>query len=115
MADIGQFPLLLCKNTVTIANGAQLSGAIDLQGTTLVAIGLPASFTGTAMTFETCYEIEGTYRPLRNSTEEISITVAQNTIINLAPSDFVGARCIKLKSGSAEGGARTVEVYSRPV
>lgn len=95
---------------LVIANGDQESAAIDLKGSSLVGILLPASFTGTAITFEVASAIDGTYVALKTAVggTALSYTVAQNTYAAIDPKDFSGVRFLKLKSGSAEGGARTL-------
>lgn len=95
---------------VVIANGAQESSAIDCGGMTLVGILLPAVFTGTALTFETSTAVDGTFVPIKTTTSGslLSYTVAQGTYCALDPKDFHGIRFLKIKSGSAEGAARTL-------
>lgn len=97
---------------LAIANSAQSSSAIDLKGFTLVGILLPAAFTGTAITFEVSNAIGGTYVALKSTTSgtALSYTVAQGTYAAIDPKDFYGVRFLKVKSGSAEGGARTLSL-----
>lgn len=96
--------------SVPIANGQQESSAIDCGGFTLCGIILPAAFTGTALTFETCDTIGGTYLPIKSTTSgsALSYTVAQGTYAAIDPKDFQGVRFLKIKSGSAEAAARTL-------
>jgi len=94
---------------VTIASGQQSSSAIDCGGFSLVGIKLPAAFTGTALTFEVCDTIDGTYQPLYDSSNTlISYTVAQGRTYAIDPKNFQGVQFLKVKSGTAEGAARTV-------
>lgn len=95
---------------VVIANTAQESAAIDCGGFALCGIFLPAAFTGTALTFEAATAIDGTYLPVKSTASgtALSYTVAQGTYCAVDPRDFQGIRFLKIKSGSAEGAARTL-------
>lgn len=116
MPNAAEFPARLCYDlSVVIASGQTSSGAVDLQGTTLVGIQLPATFTGTALTFTAATAIGGTYQAVYSSGSAYSVTVAQGKFIALDPSVFAGIRFIKIVSGSSEGGARTLELATRPV
>lgn len=95
----------------TIASGQTKSSVINLNGFTPVGVLLPATFTGTALTFEA--SIDGTnFFPLRAGTggSALSYTVAQGTYAALDPKDFYGVQYLKLVSGSTEGAARTLNL-----
>lgn len=98
--------------TVTIANGAQSSSLIKLNGFALVGLSTPAALTGTAMTFEVCNAAGDSCLPLKTSTSgtALSYTVAVSSYYAIDPAPFQGVQYLKLKSGSAEGGARTLIV-----
>lgn len=98
--------------SVAIANGQQSSAVIPCGGMALVGVLLPAAFTGTALTFEVCDTAGGTFVPLKSTTSgtALSYTVAQGTYAAIDPKDFYGVQFLKIKSGSAEGGARTLIV-----
>lgn len=95
---------------VVIANAGQESAAIDCGGFALCGILLPASFTGTALTFEVSNTIDGTFVALKStlSGTALSYTVAQGTYAAIDPKDFQGVRFLKIKSGSTEGADRTL-------
>jgi hypothetical protein len=95
---------------VTIANGAQLSSEINTGGMALVGLYLPAALTGTAITFQASSTSGGTYLDVYNSAGQVSYTVAPSRYIAIDPKDFQGMIYLKLKSGSAEGAARTITV-----
>lgn len=96
--------------SVVIANGLQLSAVIKTGGMALTGIFLPAAFTGTALTFEACDTVGGTYVPVKSTVSgtALSYTVAQGTYCAIDPKDFQGIPFLKIKSGSAEGAARTL-------
>lgn len=85
------------------------SAAIQLGGMALVGLILPATFTGTTLTFEVCSTLAGTYTPLYDSANAlVSMTVAQGRAYAVAPANFQGIQFLKIVSGSTEGSARTI-------
>lgn len=96
------------NQSVSIANGAQSSAAINCGGMVLVGIMFPAAFTGTAITFEMCDTIDGTYVPMYNAAGVMTYTIAQGRYIAVNRVDFYGVNFLKIKSGSAEGAIRTL-------
>ncbi len=101
------------NNSVTIANGATTSGSIDLQGRGLVAMIMPAAFTGSTVSFQISPD-DVTYYDLYNTNNtQLSCTVTQGRAYLFVPGDFVGVRYLKVKSGSTEGGARVITLLSR--
>lgn len=100
------------QTNVTIANGAQLSSAVDLLGFTLCAVETPGTFTGTAITFEVSSD-NSTFVPVhKEDGNAYSITVAASRATIVDISKFRGFRYLKIKSGSAEGAARTVTLHA---
>lgn len=102
--------IVLLTSPVVIANGQQESGAQDCGGLSLCGILIPAAFTGTAITFEMAATLTGTYVPVKStiSGTALSYTVAQGAYYAIDPKDFSGVQFLKIKSGSAEGAARTL-------
>jgi hypothetical protein len=104
--------------TVTIANGASLSGAMDLGERTLVGIVMPSAWTAASLTFQV--SVDGTtYGNLYSAggTEE-SATVGVSQVIRLASDSFLGARYVKIRSGTAgapvnQGAARTIILITK--
>lgn len=102
------------SNTVTIANGQTTSGAVDLGVSAIVGIALPATMTGTALTF-TVSNDDSTYQALRDSTTntDVTLTFTQGKSYAIDPSLFWGYRYLKVVSNATEGGARTITINSR--
>lgn len=101
------------QSTVTIANGATLSDAVDLSGYVLVGLIIPAAFTGTTITFSMSDD-NATFYGINNAGgTALSATVAVSKCILFTPGDFVGIRHLKLTSGSAEAAARTIKLITR--
>ena len=116
MPNATDFQAIVAVPTATIANGATTSGAIDLGGCTLAGIQLPAAFTGTSLKFQAATTLGGTYQTLIDGLgNDVSKTVAQGKFLRLSPGEFAGVQFLKIVSGSAEGGARTLELAVRPV
>lgn len=106
-------------HTATIASGGTVSNACDLgtldasQG--LAGFVIPATFTGTAITFQVSVD-DSTYQALYNGNTQLSITVAQGRTYSLTGDQratLFGWRYVKLVSGSAEGGARDIKLLVR--
>ena len=98
------------SRTATIANGQQVSNAINLNGFVLVAVLLPAAFTGTALTFQGSLDGTNFFDMKKSDGTALSYTVAQGTFVPIDPTLFHGLAAVKLKSGSAEGAQRTLAV-----
>lgn len=98
----------------TIDNNGYFSGMIDLADSTLVAIEMPATWTGTQITFQAktsrgagndIEDIE-TWKDVYNDAgTEVTITVAANRIVGIATAvlkDALGPlRYIRLRAGTA--------------
>lgn len=99
--------------SVTIANAASLSDAMDLQGARLVGIRMPATWTAAGLTFQVSED--GTnFVDLYNSAGEVAYTTAAGSRgLSFLAEDFLGWRYVKVRSGTAaspvnQGGARTL-------
>ena len=106
----------LSKNTCTIASGESASSVIDLGADTTLAVVMPSTFTGTALAVHVeSSQDSTTFVPLYDdSNAAVSITVAASRAYGFSKWAVTIAPCerIKLVSGSTEGGARTIQVYS---
>ena len=69
---------------------------------------LPATFTGTALTFEAATVVGGPYQPMSNASGVISYTVAGGEYIAINPVDFYGVVFLKIVSNATEAGARSL-------
>lgn len=98
----------LILSPVTIPISTTTSGVITTNGMSLVGIYMPATFTGTSITFTACATLGGTYSPMNNKSGPVSYTVAANEYIAIDPTDFYGVEFFKIVSGSTEGAARVL-------
>ena len=89
-------------NSATIAVGQTTSNAVDLQGTSLTGLNIPANFSGTQLTFQVSNDGVnfGNYRNTSNAL--ITITVTPGSAIGIVPSDFASWRYIKFISGTTQ-------------
>ncbi len=101
--------------TVTIANGATLSSAVDLDGLGLVGIIMPAAFTGATIGFMVSPD-NSTFTDLYTTANTIiAMSVTQGRAYAMQAGDLAGFRYLKIKSASSEGAARTLTLLTREV
>lgn len=101
--------------TITVASNATTSAEVDLGGTEIVGLQLPAAFTGTAISFLVSTVSGGTYQAMKDGAgNSVSKTVAQGQYIAIDPTLFRGVRFVKLVSGSSEAADRVITIFSIP-
>ena len=101
--------------TITVASNATTSAEVDLGGTEIVGLQLPAAFTGTTLKFMVSTVSGGTYQTLTDGAgADVSKTVAQGKYVGIDPTLFRGIRFVKLVSGSSEGADRQIVIFSIP-
>jgi hypothetical protein len=79
---------------------------------------MPATFTGTSVTFETSDSLNGTYAALRDGLgNNVTLTVAQALDISTGNiiKHLLGVRYIKIVSGSTEGAERVIGLVTRVI
>lgn len=97
-------------DTVTIASSGTVSTAIQLDGVIPVGIITPAALTGTSMSFQFSHD-DSTFNALYNTSGTlVSITVAASRWIGLDKEDYLGAKSLKVVSGSTEAAERTITI-----
>lgn len=90
--------------TVTIANGAALSEAIDMTEQSAGNIYMPAAWTAASIGIQSCYDSGGTFLPLYDDSGTlVEATVAVDRCVKLPPEVFA-CRYIKLWSQTAGSG-----------
>ena len=104
--------------SLTIANGVSLSGAIDLGDLCAVLVVMPVAWTAANLTFQASHD-GVTYQNVYDGFGvEYSLVAAAARNVAVPPSDLVGARFIKIRSGTSgtpvnQGAARTLYVVAR--
>ena len=117
MADSKQYESPICRDiTVVIADGATVSSVASLQGTSLVAIDIPAGFEGTAMTFQVSSD-NVTYYAYKRMFDgvDVAAVVGANAAYAADSGDFAGYSFIKLVAGTAQTGAIEITLKTRPL
>ena len=98
----------------SIGNGASLSDAVRLSGSTPTEIVMPGAWTAAGITFQISHD-GTTYQDMYRSGAEVAVTVDAAQNVRLDPGDFIGINYIKLRSGTSgtpvnQGAARTINV-----
>jgi hypothetical protein len=120
MSNTNEFPTRIVNTTrdttlsAVIAISGTTSAALDLSGCTLVAMTIPALFTGTEISFQGSFD--GTtyvdlYRTVDDALIYTPITAGRTYLLNVA--DLAGIRFIKLKSNATEIAERTILLLAR--
>lgn len=104
--------------TAVIANGASVSGDVDLGGRKIVAIVMPDAWTAAALTFQASPD-GVTYYNVYDGPTERNLIVAASYYSALNIADWVGIRWLRIRSGTAgtpvnQGGARTLTLVLQP-
>lgn len=103
---IAQGSLIL--STAVIPSGQTTSGTIPTEGSSLCGIQIPASFTGTSLTFLAATLVGGPYQPVYNKSGQVSYTVAAGQFIAIDPVDFYGVVFLQIESNATEAGSRSL-------
>lgn len=116
MALSSDFQPVITTISATIANAATTTAAIDLAGTSLVAIQFPAAFTGTSVTFQASTTLSGTYQAvIDGSGTTLTKTVVAARYMVLDPLEFAGIQFIKIVSSASEAAQRDLIIVTRPL
>ncbi len=103
IGDVGIERVNLTSVTATITqdDATGLSAEIDLGGSSMQTILMPAAWTAASLTFQVFEATGGTYRNLYDdSGTEVTVTTAASRAIPM-PSELAGTRFIKLRSGTS--------------
>lgn len=117
MATASQYQPIACALSASIASGQTTSAEIDLLGTALCGIFMPAAFTGTTIKISAASASGGTFVTVTDGAgTDYSLTVAASKYVPVSNLAIVsGLRFIKLISGSSEGADRSLTLAVRPV
>jgi hypothetical protein len=108
--------------TATIANGAALSGAVDLGSSRLHRIVMPAGWTSAALTFQGSYDGTNFNDLYDGAAGEYSISssiAGASRSIVVDPKIFYGVRHLKVRSGTSgtpanQGAERALTLVTVP-
>ena len=117
MASSNEFQSVLRSDSLAlIQDGSTLSNAVDLHGTVLIGISIPAGFSGTTLTVYASTSYAGTYQQVRNTDNvAATITCAAGYYYALVPFDLAGCRYVKLQSNTTQSGDCTITLVTRPI
>lgn len=96
---------MLRENKYTLnIDGGTTTDVIEIgYGFVPTKLYIPASFSGTAITFTMSDTKGGTYSPLKDSADAaISLTVSANNWYKLDPTTFAGIEFMRIVSGATE-------------
>ena len=117
MVQSTQFQPIVATNLSTIiVDNETESDAIDLSGTTLVAIAFPAEFDGTKLTLKAAQTSDAAYVNVHES-NGLALTIAgtASQIVTIEPAKLAGLQYIKLVADNAQAGDSIFTLMTRPV
>lgn len=106
--------------TVTIANGQSLSGALNIASRNFFGVIMPASWTAASLTFQGSFDGTTFYDLYDENGIEVSFTVsASRYVIISTPAKFLGLKKLKIRSGTSgtpvnQGADRVIGVIVVP-
>lgn len=92
--------MIMDYRPVTIANGASLSSEIDLKGSGLVGVIMPAAWTAAVITFQVGAPAGDLVDLYDKTGTEYSLTVAAGHACIIPPADMPMIGRLKLRSGT---------------
>lgn len=99
-----------------IQDGETLSNAIDLHGTSLVGLSVPAGFSGSQLSIYSAISFDGTYRVVKNiNGTAATMTCVADEHIALVPFDLASVRYVKVLSNVSQVGDCEITLVTRPV
>jgi len=112
--DASSFSSLRCLTDTTIQASATTSAAVELAGTVLAGLIMPASFNGATVTFRA--ESGGVWRTVHKADgTALAVAVAADRHITIDPDTVRGLERLQIVSNATEGALRTISVLSMPV
>lgn len=121
MPDSSQYPAVISSNlTVTIANGASISGAADLSGTSFVGYVMPSSWTAADITLQGSVDGNNFFNLYDQFGNEVRHVSAASRFIALNPAELACVRHLKLRSGTSssavnQGAERIITLVTRAI
>lgn len=99
----------LRQTEFTIANGATVSDALELNGGTLVGLQIPVAMTGATLAIQCSLDGGATWFAVKDAAGTAKTVVANATgFYKFPPADFDGIYWLRFVSSSAEGADRTL-------
>jgi hypothetical protein len=91
------------RNTADIAAGASLSQAMDMEGTAILGLIVPAGWTTANFTFQGSHDKESWYNIYDDDGTEVTVVAAASRAISvdLAAGKLAPWRYLKIRSGTS--------------
>lgn len=93
---------ILDSAVATISSGQSLSSSVDLGGTRLFGIKMPAAWTAANITFQASFDGGATWVNMYDTYgNELTVTPAANRFITIDPVNFAAVQLLRIRSGTA--------------
>ena len=116
MGTVNQYTSLVIQTLdATILNGQTKSDIINMSGTLLKTIILPAAFTGSTLTFEISEDKTNFFPYYNINNMPVTIDVSAGRAYGLGAIDFYSIKYMKIVSGSVEAADRTIKLIARAI
>lgn len=114
MANFGQIEH--SYKPAVIANGSNVSHAINTFGNTIAGFVFPVGFEGATVTLSAATSPSGIYYPVKDPTTGSAITIyaGASAFVPIHLSDLAGIQYFKINSASMATADRTIVVVTRP-
>ena len=96
-----EYPSIRETITASIASDAALSGAVELYGTTLVGIIMPAAWATANLSFQASHDASDYHDMYSAAGAEYTVAASAGQYIVIDPNDFAGVGNLKIRSGVA--------------
>jgi hypothetical protein len=116
MSTVSNYTNLVVETLeTTIANGQTKSEIIDMKGSSLKTILLPAAFDGANLTFEVSDDRINFYPYYNISNVAVSIDITAGRAYGVAAIDFYSIQYMKIVSSVSQGADRTIKLITRAI
>jgi hypothetical protein len=96
------------STTVTVANGASLSGAASLKELKVLAFVTDAAWDTNAVTFQGSFDGTNFFNLWNDSAEYSIAAVPASTLVAINPVNFMGLHSVKVRSGTSAAAVNQV-------
>lgn len=93
--------MTMIRRTATILSGASLSDSIEVDGSAIVGVVMPAAWTAANLTFQASHDDTTFNNVYDEFGTEKTVSASTSRYIPLNPADFAGADSIKVRSGTS--------------
>jgi hypothetical protein len=116
MGEVNQYTSLILKTVnATILNGQSKSNIIDVKGTSIKTIFLPAAFDGSTLTFEISEDGTNFFPYYNINNMPITIDVTAGRAYGLAAIDLYSIQFLKIVSSATESAERIIKLIARAI